>query len=660
VNRITSLVQSAQTNIEVWHLISKKGLKNTDPFAVHLFIFTLLFPHWREQPETAPAWIPEKEILCSTHLFHFMSELNIHEVKTFHQWSTDHYATFWQQMLKKLCIVFKNQPAHICDLSQGIELPRWLPGASLNIVDSCFTAKSTATAIIYADKNNIICSLSYENLHLLAKRIANSLIKAGYKQGDAIAIAMPMQVETVAIYLGILMMGGVVISIADSFSSTEMATRLKITQAKVIFTQDILYWSSKKFPLYEKVRSTEIEKIIVIPYDDISFFNLRPQDQYWNDFLDVSTHFDSTACEPMSACHILFSSGTTTEPKAISWNHTTAIKAASDAYLHHNIYPGDVLCWPTNLGWMMGPWLIFAAFINQATLALYTETPKDRRFGEFIQNAKVTMLGVVPTLVSHWRQTQCMEKLDWHAIKAFSSTGECSNAEDMLYLMSLAGYKPIIEYCGGTEIGGAYLSSTLLQNNYPTLFSTPAMGMAITIIDEQGKTTAEGEVALIPPSIGLSTELLNANHHQIYYENMPKTLDNKILRRHGDQMKQLPNGYYCILGRADDAINLGGIKTSAAEIERVLIGIPHIKEVAAIAVSPLNKGPSQLVIYAATETHLDKQRILKNMQKRINDFLNPLYKIHDLVLVNELPKTASNKIMRRMLRKQYHDTLLNI
>ena len=106
---------------------------------------------------------------------------------------------------------------------------------------------------------------------------------------------------------------------------------------------------------------------------------------------------------------------------------------------------------------MMGPWLIFAALINRGSIALYLDAPKDRGFGEFIQHAKVNMLGVVPTLVAAWRQSKCMEKLDWSAIDIFSSTGECSNPEDMLYLMSLAGYKPIIEYCGGTEIGGAYL-----------------------------------------------------------------------------------------------------------------------------------------------------------------------------------------------------------
>ncbi len=244
-----------------------------------------------------------------------------------------------------------------------------------------------------------------------------------------------------------------------------------------------------------------------------------------------------------------------------------------------------------------------------------------------------------------------MQGLDWHRIKCFSSTGECSNAEDMLYLMSLANYKPVIEYCGGTEVGGAYISSTLLQNNYPSVFTTPTMGLDFVILNEEGNLTDMGEVALIPPSIGLSLSLLNANHHETYFADMPKTPDGKILRRHGDQVKQLAEERYCILGRVDDTMNLGGIKVSSAEIERVLSGIEHILETAAVAVTLKDHGPSCLVIFASTKTDLDKNAIKKIMQEKINMHLNPLFKIHDVVFVDELPKTASNKIMRRVLRK---------
>lgn len=378
---------------------------------------------------------------------------------------------------------------------------------------------------------------------------------------------------------------------------------------------------------------------------------LRENDLAWETFISSETDCVSYAATPMQPINILFSSGTTATPKAIPWNHTTAIKAASDAYLHQNIKPGDVLAWPTNLGWMMGPWLIFAALINRATMALFADAPKDQIFGEFIRDAKVTMLGVVPTLVAAWRQSRCMENINWQTIKVFSSTGECSNPDDMTYLMQLGGNKPIIEYCGGTEIGGAYITSTVIEANYPSVCTTPAMGLNFILIDEQGAPSDIGEVAIIPPSMGLSTTLLNKDHHQVYFEGLPTYLD-KPLRRHGDQLQRLENGSYIILGRADDTMNLGGIKISAAEIERALSGITDVLETAAIGAPQHQHGPEQLFIFAVSNKNLDNAVLKREMQQRINTKLNPLFKIADVIVVNELPKTASNKIMRRLLRER--------
>ncbi len=603
-----------------------------------------------------PAWTPTAAARQKTHLYQFMSELNMDDVKAFHRWTVGEYAAFWEKIAKKLNIVFKQPATRCCDLTLGWEHPRWFPDARINIVDSCFTAPSHHTALIYLDDQKNIHTCSYGELETLTNRIANSLVVQGMIAGDAIAIIMPMDKYAVAIYLAIIKMGGVVVSIAESFSSQEIATRLNIANAKLIFTQDEIKRGEKIFSLYEKIRAAPPAKIIVLSRHTSISTRLQAGDLIWQDFLVSNTTFFSVACDPMSSCHILFSSGTTATPKAIPWNHTTPIKVASDAYLHHDLHAGERFVWPTNLGWMMGPWLLFATLINHATIALYTDVPKDRMFGEFIQNAQINLLGVVPTLVATWRQTQCMENLNWQHIKLFTSTGECSNPDDMLYLMSLAGNKPVIEYCGGTEIGGAYVTSTLIENNYPSLCSTPAMGSDFIILDEAGKPANHGEVAIIPPAIGLSVELLNANHHQVYFAGMP-TINDKPMRRHGDYIKQISNGYYSLQGRIDDTMNLGGIKISAAEIERAFIGIPYIIETAAIAVSTQTQqqGPQQLVIYAATSmtTTLEKKAVMRDMQQRINTQLNPLFKIHDVILVIALPKTASNKIMRRVLRDQY-------
>ena len=158
-----------------------------------------------------------------------------------------------------------------------------------------------------------------------------------------------------------------------------------------------------------------------------------------------------------------------------------------DGHFHHDIRPGDVVAWPTNIGWMMGPWLIYAALLNRACIALYEGLPGGPDFARFIERAGVSMLGVVPSLVRAWRESDACADADWSRIEVFSSTGEPSNRRDYLWLTSLTGHRaPVIEYCGGTEIGGGYVTGTAVQPASPSTFTTPALGLDIVIIGDDG------------------------------------------------------------------------------------------------------------------------------------------------------------------------------
>lgn len=669
---------------ECWQQLTQHIIKPSYPFALHQLLYETTFSDWDTNQGPPPAWFPSQEQIQATNIAALMNELKVASYPELHAWSARHRAEFWDIMIQRLGIRFRQNYTQIVDLSQGVESPQWLVGSRLNITESCFQAPEDAPAIVFQQGEGLLSTLTYGELHALTNRVANGLVDAGFHPGDAIAIDMPMTAESIAIYLGIVKVGCVVVSIADSFAKSEIATRLRLSRAKAIFTQDYIRRAGKQLLLYAKVVDADAPRAIVLALDSSVSIELRHGDLSWDEFLSPNKQVDAVPAHPSAYTNILFSSGTTGEPKAIPWTQTTPIKCAVDGHLHHDIHPGDVVAWPTNLGWMMGPWLIYASLINQATIALYYGTPTERGFGQFVQDARVNVLGVVPSLVSIWKTTGCMQGLDWSAIKAFSSTGECSNPQDMLFLMSLAGYKPIIEYCGGTEIGGGYITGTLVQPCAPSTFTTTALGLDVVILDEDGHSADKGEVFIIPPSIGLSTELLNKDHHQVYFANTPhlpispsarhgihgctdrsSSVSSRAsafippccaspspLRRHGDQMERLPSGYYRAQGRVDDTMNLGGIKVSSVEIEQALNTIEEICETAAIAVSPPEGGPSQLVIYAvvAPDTQKDKEAIKADLQKAIAQRLNPLFKIRDLVLVDTLPRTASNKVMRRVLR----------
>ena len=667
VNRILP----TQSPTACWYEISRYILTPQHPFALHQLLYETVYTDF----DTAtygppPAWFPTDEDISEANITHLMMELSIKTYPELHAWSVANRDTFWQMMIDRLGIKTTDTSTKVQKDATGIATNL----TKLNIVDSCFSAPDDAIAIITQRENEEnLKTLTYYELERLTNRVANGLVDIGLKQGDAVAVNMPMNAESVAIYLGIVKAGCAVVAIADSFAPEEIATRLRIGNAKAIFTQDYINRAGKRLPLYEKVIAADAPKAIV--FSAACKLNLamerscegsdtraqvqRKGDITWDDFLSDTETFTAVPCHPDAHTNILFSSGTTGEPKAIPWTHTTPIKCAADAYLHHDIHPGDVLAWHTNLGWMMGPWLIYASLINKATIALYDGVPTGREFGVFVQNAKVTMLGVVPTLVRAWKNTGCMQGLDWDAIRAFSSTGECSNPEEMLFLMSLAGYKPVVEYCGGTEIGGAYVTGTRVQPAAPSMFTTPALGLDFLLFDENGEPTQNGEVFINPPSLGLSASLLNADHSEVYFAGTPAP----NLRRHGDAIEQLGNGVetepwlagvkYRVHGRVDDTMNLSGIKVSSAQIEEVLNAVSEVQETAAVAISPKDGGPSQLVIYAVliqSEPAPTKQELHVALQTALSEHLNPLFRIHDVVIVDALPRTASNKVMRRLLR----------
>lgn len=633
-----------------------RELRPCDPFPLKRYLFEWAYADWECSSGPPPAWIPTEAEAHATNIAVLMREVGTSSVAELHAWSVADRARFWQTMAERLGICFRRPWQQVLDVSQGSKRARWFGGAKMNIAESCFQAPPETPALVWQREGSTLNTYSYAELRELVCCIAGAVRQAGFSPGDALAIDMPLTPTAVALYLGLVWAGCVVVSIADSLAPAEVATRLRLGRARAVFTQDVVTRAGKRWELYSKVLQAEPPRVIVVPEEGALHATLRLGDMSWAQFMTASRPVaEPYLADPQEHTNLLFSSGTTGEPKAIPWSHTTPIKCAADGWLYHDVRPGDRLTWPTNLGWMMGPWLIYASLINRGTVALFEGAPQSRAFGEFVSAAGVTMLGVIPTLVKNWRAGCQMEGLAWPALRAFSSTGECSNADDMLYLMSLAGFKPVIEYCGGTEIGGGYIASTLVQPNAPATFSTPALGIELVVTDEQGRAARRGEVLLRGPSVGFSTELVGRDHDEVYYAGTPGGFEREPLRRHGDELEQLPGGYWRAHGRVDDTMNLGGVKASSAEIERVLNMQPGVVESAAVAVSPPEGGPSRLVVFVVPQpgSPLAPAAWQDRLQQAIKSELNPLFKIHEVVLLAALPRTASNKVMRRLLRAQY-------
>ena len=635
----------------------RRLLRPDHPFDAHRRLFAAAYAD-RDVAALgpAPAWTPTAEGVAQTRLGPLLEDFTFGEL---HRQSVTAPEEWWRSMVDQLGIVFRAPPRRMLDDDAGAEEAVWLPGARLNIAESCFEGRDPdAAAIVVQAPGGPLRTIRRNELRRRANRVAWALQAAGFLPGDAIAGCMPMTARSVEIYLGVVLAGCVFVSIADSFSADEIATRLRISGARGIFTQDAIVRGDKRIPLFDRVAAADAPPAIVLPGegegDDAAVdAALRDGDRTWAEFAALGTEdpFEAVPVGPDAATNVLFSSGTTGEPKAIPWTHVTPIKAAADGLVHQDVRPGDVVAWPTNLGWMMGPWLIYAALLNDAAIALYEGPPQGAGFCRFVQDAGTTMLGLVPSLVRAWRGNGATDGVDWSAVRCFSSTGEASGHDDYLWLMSrVPGYRPVVEYCGGTEIGGGYICGSVAQPQAPATFSTPAFGCDFVILDDDGAETTLGELALIPPMLGSSRRLLNRDHHEVYFAGMPAGPGGRVLRRHGDQMERLPNGFRAH-GRADDTMNLGGIKVSSAEIERVVGTVDGVVESAAIALAPAGGGPSELVLCVVAPGG-DPDAIRTAAQQAIRSRLNPLFKVTRVDLIPLLPRTASGKVMRRVLRDE--------
>jgi acetyl-CoA synthetase len=667
VNEVRRTVRgrtAAEAQVRTWlafRRMFERDASLRELFPLYAYLYRLAYEGRRSEDGPGPVWVPSPSTIRDSNVHAMQIGRGFRTYRDFHRWSTEHRDVFWSAMIDRLEIPFETHASEIRNPDSDPMHPEWLPGARLNIAQSCFRADPSKTAIVSASEGfPRLRRTSYGELRRLAGRVANGLEALRIARGERVALYLPMTAESVAIYLGIILAGRCVVGIADASAPEDFEKRARIAGARLVFTIDRYRRDGKDHMIYEKVVRANGPQAVVLPAEGGSRATpSRDGDLAWDDFLPKGGEFEAVPCLPSDPTNILFSSGTTKDPKAIPWTHTTPIKAAADALLHHDVHPSDVLAWPTSFGWMMGPWLTYGSLLNQATMALYVGSTTRRTFGKFVAAAGITMLGVVPKLVRAWKDGRTMEGLDWKAITRFSSTAEPSTPEEMLYLSWLAGGKPIIEYCGGTEVGGGYITGTMVQPCAPSTFTTPALGLDFVILDE-GRSAPRGEVFLVPPSIGLSNDLLNYDHFQEYYAGVPRGPNGELLRRHGDQIERIGGGFYRHHGRVDDMINLNGVKTSSEEIRSVL-GNDLVADTKPISVEAGRTGQHRLVVFAVprdvrqTGSKELAERLQREFQREIRERLNPLLAhVAEVVLVPELPQAGPGKTMTmKELRREY-------
>jgi acetyl-CoA synthetase len=664
------------------------------------------------------AWTPTPEVIERARLTQFMRQVGASTWDELYEFSIRDVERFTEEVLKFLEIKFDPPYSKLLDTSEGPEFPAWLSiaqaetrpvgcvsdgnsdlrsiptSAGLNITEMCLDRWQTnemkdQPAVVWEGEEGEAEELTYEELFQEVEEIAEGLRVLGLKKGDAIGIHLPMLPETVVVLLGINRIGAIAVPVFSGYGVEAIASRLNAVKAKALFTCEGFQRRGKVFDAYaisrEAVKSCPtIEHVFVV--ERMVGSEWEPDDRAMNDELSSFYHelvdiaYESEdedwAPEPTSAedpLIILYTSGTTGRPKGIAHTHASfPIKAAQDMAFGTDVGKGTRICWYTDIGWMMGPWLIYGALINGATICLYDgapDYPSSDRIWEFCAKHKVEVLGISPTLVRSLAThgDELPKKHDLSSLRAFASTGEPWNPAPWWWLFEKVGNSklPIINYSGGTEIAGGILMGNPLLPIKPCSFPAPCPGMDVDILDEEGNPVPPGkvgELVIKQPWIGMARGFWQERERYLetYWSRFPG------IWVHGDWAMRDEDGHWFILGRSDDTLKVAGKRVGPAEVESLLVAHPQITEAAVIGVPDEVKGTAMVAFCVlngeqasafaqvdetnrqigmlALESEL-KSHVAKDMGKPLAPS-----KLH---FVSALPKTRNAKVMRRVIRAAY-------
>jgi len=620
------------------------------------------------QPEFV--WQPSAAYTNQAHLTRFIQKNNLTDFSDLLKRSTSDVGWFTEAILEYLDIQFYKPYDQVLDLSRGIAWPRWVVGGEMNIVHNLLdkymgTEVEQRTALISEHESGEIETFTYGQLYRNVNQVANALRSLGLGQGDAVGLYMSMTWEIVVAMLGIAKIGGIILPLFSGYGSGAVASRLVDADAKALFTVDAYQRRGNNVNMKavadqaaEQVPS--LKHMIVLNNAGIKVNIVKGRDHWWHNLIESQPEVAKT--EVVSAEQILmiiYTSGTTGRPKGAVHTHTGfPVKAAQDMAFGTDVHPGECIYWITDMGWMMGPWLVFGSMILGGTFLIYDgapDYPGSDRLWEMVERHKITSLGISPTLIRSLMASDkhSHHKYDLSSLKLFASTGEPWNPDPWMWLFKNIGgaTRPIINYSGGTEIAGCILMGNPLLPLKPTAFSAPCPGIAADIYDQEGHPVRNqvGELVIKAPWIGMTRGFWGdpGRYEETYWSRWQDTWVQ------GDFGVVDEDGQWYILGRSDDTIKIAGKRVGPAEIESILVAHPSVVEAAAIGVPDEIKGSQVVVLCVLALENPPSDELEQELKAVVSNSLGKPLKPSRILFVVDLPKTRNAKVMRRMVRSAY-------
>jgi acetyl-CoA synthetase len=616
-------------------------------------------------------WRPSAEIVSHSRLGQFLRTHQLKDLAALRTRAAQDPGWFWDAVAKMVGWPFETPYHTVLDTSQGLPWAKWFVGGTSNVALAALDRHVAEgyghrVAIIQEMEAGAVATWTYAALRQQVDRLAHALTDRGIQPGDRIALYLPMGVEAVIAMLAAAKVQAVIVPVFSGYGASAVATRLTDSAARAVITADGLTRRGRVVAMKEEAdqavaHAPTVSLVVVVRRLGIPVTMQPGRDWDWEALLKDASDapYPTAMVSTQMPLMVIYTSGTTGSPKGAVHTHLGfPLKATQDLWHAFDLRRNDVLFWYTDMGWMMGPWMVYGGLVTGCTLVLYDGTPDfpdAARLWQMIERHQVSVFGISPTairgLMVHGDEAPMRYPLS--SLRVLGSSGEPWNPDPWRWFFEKVGKArcPIINYSGGTEISGGILSAFVSEPQKACAFNGPIPGMVAEVVDEAGQPVHNevGELVLKAPWPGMTQGFWNNPDRYLdtYWKRWPDTWV------HGDFAYVDSDGFWYILGRSDDTIKVAGKRLGPAEVESVLVSHPDVVEAAAIGVPDVVKGESLVCFVVARPQSALGPDAVEQLKQYVATHLGKALKPQALYIVSELPKTRNGKVVRRAIKASY-------
>lgn len=591
----------------------------------------------------------------------------IHE----YQKSVLHPEAFWSRIAESFH--WKKQWDTVVDWNFEEPSIKWFVNGKLNITENILDrhlfTKGNDTAIIWEpnDPEEDALHITYRELYERTNALANALLAQGIKKGDRVIIYMPMTPEAAVAMLACARIGAVHSVVFAGFSATSLADRIVDCKAKMVLTSDENHRGAKVIPIKAVVdealeKSSSVEKVIVLKHTGGDVPMVEGRDLWWHDAIEgMSTECPAEEMDSEDLLFILYTSGSTGKPKGVA--HTCGGYMVYTMFSFENVFQytsGDIFWCTADIGWITGhSYIVYGPLLAGAKTVMFEGIPTypdAGRFWDIVDKHQVNQFYTAPTAI---RALQAfgldpIKDKDLSSLKVLGTVGEPINEEAWHWYHDHIGKGrcPIVDTWWQTETGGILMTPIAgITPTKPAYATLPFPGVQPVIVDGDGEelkgNNVQGNLCIKYPWPSM-IRTIYGDHERCklnYFSTYPG------LYFTGDGVKRDEDGYYRILGRVDDVINVSGHRLGTAEVENAINEHPKVVESAVVGFPHDIKGQGIYAFVIADMEGRSAESLENEIRQTVNKIIGPIAKPDKVQIVPGLPKTRSGKIMRRILRK---------